>query len=419
MLKKSIKSVKKLILSFSKYSFRFNQERSFQWTGMSRLGESKFGQIPAKNRYEAKQKIRSQGIIVKTIKAPPIWSRAFRQQDITQWIHHVATLMHTGTSLVQTLHILSACQTHPKLHALLTKIQTDLEAGLSFSETLQHHPKWFDPMVCALIELGERSGTLIPILEKIVSHQTKNQLLKQQLSMIFTYPCLIICIACGVSLHLLLNVIPQFQILFQNFHATLPLATRMLLMLADVVHLYGGMCLLMGLSFIICFLMAYRYSLRLRQACDQVVLKIPGIGHLCHFVYIARSFHALSIANQASLPLIDALQWTAPIAGNLCYQQGFLQIRTALIRGDSLRSAVHHTALFPQLVVHMLGLGEESGTLQSLFMDLAQYYTQRVEFAMQWLNRFIEPTLMLVLGLLIGGLVLAMYLPIIKLGTLV
>lgn len=418
MLRKFIGSSKRLIV-LSKSLFKLKHTQVFRWTGISRLGEPKFGQISANNRHEAKQKLRSQGFIIKSITAPPFWSRSLRPQDITQWIHHLTTLMHTGTSLIQALHMVSSCQTHPKMHALLMTIQTDLEAGLSFSESLQHHPKWFDPMVCALVALGEHSSTLGSVLEKIVAHQTKNQSLKQQLTTILIYPCIIIGIACSVSLHLLLNVIPQFQILFQNFHATLPLATRILLKISDWLNTYGGFAVLIGFGLLFAFILGYKRCLRLRQACSRYVLKIPGIGQLCQFVYIARSFHALSIANQASLPLLDALQWIAPIAGNLCYQRAFLHIRTALLRGDSLRSAVHHTGLFPELVVNMLSLGEESGTLHTLLMDLTHYYTQRIEFAIQWLNRFIEPLLMVMLGLIIGGLVLAMYLPIIKLGTLV
>ncbi len=407
------------LIVFSKSLFKLKHAQVFRWTGISRLGEPQFGQISANNRAEAKHKLRSQGVIIKRISAPPLWSRSLRQQDITQWIHHLATLMHTGTSLIQALHLVSSCQTHPKMHALLMTIQADLEAGLSFSETLQRHPKWFDPMVCALVALGEHSSTLGIILEKIVVHQTKNQSLKQQLTTILIYPCIIIGIACSVSLHLLLNVIPQFQMLFQNFHATLPLATRMLLKIADWLNTYGIWVMFIGFGLMCCVVLGYQRSLCLRQACAQYVLRLPGIGQLCQFIYIARSFHALSIANQASLPLLDALQWIAPIAGNLCYQRAFLHIRTALMRGDSLRSAVHHTGLFPELVVHMLGLGEESGTLQSLLMDLTHFYTQRIELAIQWLNRFIEPLLMVILGLIIGGLVLATYLPIIKLGTLV
>ncbi len=356
--------------------------------------------------------------VVRFIIHPRHWTRALQPRDIAHWMQQLSRLMHTGLSLIQALHILASCQTHPKMLAMMHNIQCDLESGSSFAEALQKHPSCFDSLVCALINLGERSGNVSAMIAQIAVTQSKNIALKQQLKTLLIYPITVLGITSIVTVYLLLTVVPQLQSLFQHVQAPLPWATLCLLALAAWIKTYGLLALGISCLSIVYIRTAYRHFPTLRHLRDKWLLHLPGIGPLYRALYMTRSFHALAIASQASLPLPDALQWIALIAGNTYYKRAFLHIRSALQQGESMRSAVMQTRLFPELVIQMLGLGEESGTLPTLLADLAHYYAQTIEQTIQHLARYIEPILMIVLGLLIGGLILSMYLPMIQLGAL-
>ncbi|MCR9192310.1 MAG: type II secretion system F family protein [Gammaproteobacteria bacterium] len=415
--------MKKLIVLLNKWRLKSqslaNTEYLFHWTGITRLGDSKYGTITAKNRKDVQQKLRAQSVIIQSIRRSYRWSRALNPIDLTQMLQQLATLIHANISLAQAITLLSSCQTHPKMIHLLTTVHADIESGCDFSEALQRHARYFDPLVCALLALGEQSGTLASILKQIAQHQMKNHALKQQFITLLIYPLSVLIVAGIVSLHLLLTVIPQFQTLFQNFQATLPPSTRALLSLSHGVKIYGSTIFILTVATLMVIKTLYRHVARVQHAWDRKLPHLPGIGRLYQAQYFARSFHALAIAHQASLPITDALQWVARIAGNCCYQQAFLQVCHALIQGDSMQTAVYQTKLFPQWVVHMLHLGEETGTLQARLMDVTHFYTQQIDQAVQRLSRYIEPMLMIVLGFIIGGLIIAMYLPMIQLGALI
>lgn len=399
--------------------FRQTNERLYHWTGVSHLGESHAGQIRSHNKQSAKIKLKKQALVIKTLKRSRYKTKRLTQRDVTAMMAQLTALMNADLSLVQALSILISSQTNSKMVTLLTKIQLDMAAGLQFSEALQRHPQWFDQLVYALLALGEQAGTVIPMMDKISAHFTAKAILKQQLQTILTYPITVLAIASTVTLYLLLTVVPQFQSLFQNMHANLPWATRAMLSLASALKAYGVICLISMFCSLIGLRYAYKKYSTFTLWFDTWILAIPGIGSLYQHIYLARSFHALAITHQAGLPIVDALQWVAYATKNLCFSQALLAIRTALIHGDSMRSALCSTDLFPELVTQMLSLGEESGTLQELLFDLAHYYTHSIEHAVQRFSRLIEPTLMTLLGIIVGGLVLAMYLPIISLGTLI
>ena len=405
---------------FAKLYRRYTQqERLFYWRGISRLGEPAFGQLRSISRKEAIQTLRKQDLILKKIKRKHSWPRSINAADISMVTTQLAALLTSGISLSQTLHMLNFCQTNPRLINLITTIQLDINAGLGFSEALQRHPQWFDNLVCALVGMGERSGTLVVIMNQVAAYHSKKEQTKQQLQTILFYPLCVLFLASIVSIHLLITVVPQFQALFHNFQAELPRSTQFIIGLSRGLKTYGIISLL-GMVMIYTLLCnAYHRYTRVAKLCDLGLLHIPGIGQLYQYMAISRSFNTLAIANHASLPLSDALQWVAEGCNNHCFAEGFLQIRAALTQGDSLRAAVFNTGLFPELVIQMLSLGEQSGTLQTILFDLSQYYSQRVDASVQRLSRLIEPALMIVLGLIVGGLVIAMYLPILKLGALI
>lgn len=409
--------MKKLIRLF-KFLLPHQSERLFQWRGLSPLGEIKSGLIAARSRVEAQKKLRSQTIILKKLSAYRSLTRDLQLRDIALMLQQLSRIMNTGISLIQALQILTTCQIHPKLIILVAKLQTDLESGASFSEALSCHPQWFDPMICALINLGEKTGQLCLIVERIAQYKNNNHLTKQKIKTLLTYPTIVIIMAAIVTIYLLITVVPQLQTFFNQAHQPLPASTRLMLTLSIGVKDHGIFGVFLGAVTIFYLKTAYRRWFKLRHWVDKGLIHLPIMGKLCHSIYLARAFHALAIAQQASLPLPDALQLIADISGNVCYQQAFLQIRTALQQGESLRSAVVQTKLFPKLVEQLLNLGEESGTLSLLVMDLADYYTQTLEDHLQRLSRSIEPLLMIILGLIIGGLILALYLPIIQLGAI-
>ncbi len=418
MLKKLMQSLRQVIWIHLHIEKFYPAERLFHWTGLTPLGEIKSGHISARNRNDVKQKLRAQTVIVKHISSRFHWTSPLRQHDITLMLQQLSRIMQTRIPLIQALHILLSCQTHPVILRLVNQIKQDLESGTSFTEALLHHPRWFDPLVCALIHLGERTGRLSHIIEQIVIYKNKNHALKQQFKTILMYPCTVIVVAGIVTLYLLLTVVPQLQSFFQHAHRPLPWSTTLLLVFAAWIKTYGSFICGIVVTSILYLKNAYQQAASLRKTIDKWILRLPGTGSLCRALYLARAFHALAITQQASLPLPDGLQWLALITGNFCYKQAFLQIRRALQHGDSLRSAIVQTQLFPELVVQILSLGEESGTLPALLNDLAHYYTQTVEDSVQRLSRCVEPALMIVLGVIVGGLILCMYLPMIQLGAL-
>ncbi len=401
-----------------KHYFKSSRKKAFNWTGISPLGEPKFGQIQAHNRTHAQQYLRQQGLIIKTLSHSRQWSRGIRPCDITYFIQQLTTLISANLSIQQALLIILSCQRSAQHIALVSKIQLVTASGSSLSEALQQHPRWFNPFICALIRLGEQSGMLVSMLQQITAHLTQQERLQQQLRTILTYPLVVLGVASLITLHLILSVIPQFQSLFEHTHGQLPTATRVLIQMTTLIKTDGFLGLLLGCGLICLFYTLYQRVTRIKRCWHRWLLKLPHLGELCQYITLARTFNALAVANQAGLPFIDALQWVAHAAGNLCFTEAFLQLRRSLMQGDSIRSSVYHARIFPELVVHMLGLGEESGTLQTLLTDLSDYYAHQVEQRIQRLSRLIEPAIMLVLGVLVGGLILAMYLPIMQLGTL-
>lgn len=393
------------------------RERLFHWTGIGRLGDVTSGYITAHDRAKAKQILRKHTVIIKQISAIHRWQRRIRQHDITLLLQQLSRILHTGISLMQGLHIVGSCQTRPVLQVLIHNLQQDLSSGASFTEALARHPQYFDPLICALIHLGERSGTLNPIIEQIVLYKTKQHSLKQQFNSILIYPTTVIVVTTMVTLYLLLTVVPQLHTFYQHAHRPLPWSTLMLLHWVAYLKKQGYVICGIGFLSALYLKTQYRHSKPVRRWVDQQIVQTPGLRHVCQSIFLARACYTLAIAQKASLPLIDGLQWAALTMGNDYYKQGFLNLKRAVQEGKNLRTALLESKVFPELFVQMMGLGEESGTLSVLLNDLAQYYTNRVADTLENLSRCVEPALMLILGLIIGGLMLCIYLPMIQLGA--
>ncbi|MGV3739740.1 MAG: type II secretion system F family protein [Gammaproteobacteria bacterium] len=392
-------------------------ERIFYWTGLSQYGELKSGNISAYTQKEAKQKLRAQTLIIKTLSSLR-WTRRLNATDITQWLQQLSRILRTGLSLQQALQTLSTFQTHPKIVTLVHRIQKDLDSGISFSESLARHPQWFDPILCALLRLGEYTGTLGTLIEQITIQRSKNQAIKQQFQTLMLYPLTVIVVAIIVTIYMLITIVPQLQGFFQHAHQTLPWSTKILLIVTQWIKTYGLLSLSIITISILYLKYTYPYFVSLQRLIDHCILNMPGLSSLLHAHYLSRTLQTLAISQQASLPLPDALQWIAVITGNFYYRHAFLQIHNAVLHGESIRSAILRTRLFPELVVQMLSIGEESGTLSVLVNDLSIYYTNSLEHQLQRLSRYVEPIMMLIVGIMIGGLMLCIYLPMIQLGAI-
>lgn len=401
-----------------KLSLASEQETLYHWQGLSCTGEVHRGCMFAQNPHQVRQKIQAKSILVKKISQPTVWKKGLTQRDTILFLSQMSRFLQSGLTLVHGLSILAACQTHHRMLLFISYIQKELSAGLPFAFALQKHSKWFDPMATALIHLGERSGTLSHILEQIAVQKTKNQTLKQKLQTLLIYPCIVICVALCMSGFLVWMVMPQIQAMFVQFNQALPWSTSILLKLSHLIEHQGGTLLLLVGVFALTFAKAYRCVPKMKMFVDSCLLKVPILGALIQEIILARSFLSLAIAYDASLPLIDALQWTAEVSGHHRYQQGFIEIRAAIIRGETMRTAVIHTQLFPSLVLQYLSLGEVSGTLQPIFYDLVDVYTQKTDQTLQRLSTCLEPVLMLFMGLGIGFLILALYSPIMHMGAL-
>lgn len=403
--------------TFRSFYKRFS-ESQFRWTGLTALGELRSGQLNARNRVLAQTHIREQGLILKKLQRVSQYSRRICARDILGFLQQLSTLLNAKFSIQQAFILLISCQQHAQFTRLLQQMQSMLSTGNSLSEAVRAHPRWFNPFMGAMIALGEQSGNLATILQHISLYTEKQLRLQQQFRTLLSYPCIILLTTCGISLYLILTVIPQFEHLFQHSHQSLPLTTRWVMNIAAFLRQHGVVICGFGLGFAGLLVLLYRYNLTIKRLCHAGLLKVPTVGLICQHVDLARIFHALALANQAGLPLVDALQWVASVCRNICYNQALLQIRASLVQGDSIRSAVCQTQLFPEFVMQMLGLGEESGTLQALLTDLSDYYTFHVDQTLQRLTQVLEPMLMVLLGIFAGGLILAMYMPMMQLGTL-
>ena len=395
------------------------KDRIYNWTGISALGHQQSGQMRAKNPRTIRSSLGQQGIILKSLYLQNQNNRAIRRADIYAFFQQLSNLVAANLSLQESIKLILSSSNHRQLIIILSKIHGQLASGQRFSETLQTFPKFFDPFIFGLIRLGEESGRLPSILQQITAHLHQHEKFKQQIRSILSYPLVVLVTALLISLHLSLNVIPQFKTLFDNTGTELPMMTALLIQAASHIKAVIPLGLVMLLMSLTLFPIAYQKILRLKQCCHRLILKIPSVGELTKLIVLTRSLNALVIANQAGLPFVEGLKLVALSTGNLCFTQAFLTLRQALIEGDSMRIALYHSPLFPELLRQILSLGEESGTLTTLISDLSTYYTQDLARHMQDLSQVLEPAIMLFLGLLVAILILALYCPIIQLGTLI
>jgi len=395
----------------------------FVWTGSDKKGKKGTGEISAKSLLEAKNMLRRRGISATRVKkkAKPLFGRKEKitANDISIMSRQIATMLGAGVTLIQSLDMIGQGHANWAMRKLLTEITDEVKAGNPLSSAMRKHPLQFDDLYCDLVETGEQSGALETIYDRIALYKEKAEALKSKIKKAMFYPIAVLVVALIVTLILLIFVVPQFEEIFAGFGAELPAFTLMVLGLSNFVQSYG---VFIGAGiFAAGFLFgrAHRKSQKLRDFVDARVLKIPIIGAILKKAAIARFTRTLATTFAAGVPLIGALESAAGASGNAIFREAILHICREVSGGVQMNVAMRATNVFPDMVIQMIAIGEESGSVEDMLSKIAFIYEAEVDDMVDGLTSLLEPMIMSVLGVVIGGLIIAMYLPIFEMGAIV
>ena len=396
----------------------------FVWSGTDRNGRKSKGEVLATSAAIARVQLRKQGVVAKSVKkkSKPLFTfgaKKIKAADIAIFTRQLATMMKAGVPLVQAFDIVAEGTDHEKMRELIMTVRTDVSSGTGLAGALEKHPAHFDELFCSLVASGENSGTLEVMLDRVATYKEKTEALKAKIKKALTYPIAVIVVAIVVTGILLVKVVPQFAETFQSFGSDLPGFTLFVLRISDWVQSWWFIMLLGFFAAGYAFSQAKRRSKRFADGIDAVALKLPIIGSVVHDAVIARFSRTLSTTFAAGVPLVDALESTAGAAGNAIYAQGIRRIRDDVTSGTALAISIRTTGLFPTMLLQMTAIGEESGSLDDMLGKVADHYEAAVDNAVDSLSSLIEPMIMSILGVLVGGLMIAMYLPIFMLGSVI
>ncbi len=392
----------------------------FLWEGKDRRGKAVKGKTLAKDETSLRMMLRQQGVAPNRIKKQSVRTGGrVKPADIAVFARQLATMMAAGIPLVQSFDIVGAGHENPAMQKLILDIKADVEGGMSLHEALGKRPLHFDDLFVNLVEAGEQAGALETLLDKIATYKEKTEALKAKVKKALFYPAAVLVVAIIVTVILLIFVIPQFEDLFKGFGADLPAFTQMVIDLSKFVQAKGIFIAMAVGAGVFAFMYFHKRSRRFRQALDKVTLKVPVIGPIMHKSSIARFSRTLSTMFAAGVPLVEAMESVAGATGNIVYEDATLAMRDEVATGTRLQRAMENTDLFPNMVIQMIAVGEESGALDEMSGKVASFYEAEVDNAVDSMSSLLEPLIMAILGVLVGGLVIAMYLPIFKLGAVV
>lgn len=394
----------------------------YNWEGKDKKGNKVRGRTLAVNENAVRAELRRQAIVPTRIRKQSSLFRSggkITPEDIAIFSRQLATMLAAGIPLVQAFEIVGVGHDKPAMQKLILDIKTNIEGGSSLHESLAKHPLYFDDLYINLVEAGEQAGALESLLDKVATYKEKTEALKKKIKKALFYPAAVLAVAVIVTLILLLFVIPQFEALFKGFGADLPAFTRMVIELSRFVQDQGWWMGLVTGGAIFTFFYFKKRSRALRHFLDRLSLKIPIIGPILVKAAIARYARTLSTMFSAGVPLVEAMDSVAGATGNIVYEMAVLRMRDEVATGQRLQRAMENTGLFPNMVVQMIAVGEESGSLDAMAAKVADFYELEVDTAVDGLSSLLEPLIMAILGVLVGGLVIAMYLPIFKLGAVI
>ena len=398
--------------------------RLFAWQGTDNQGAKVTGKTEAASSLLLKADLRRQGIKPTNIKkiSQPLFSQPSKKitsKDIAIFARQLATMISAGVPLVQAFEITANGHENLAMQKLLLDIKNNIESGNSLANALRKHPSHFDALFCNLIAAGEQSGTLESLLDKIALYKEKTEAIKAKVKKALFYPTAVVIIAIIVCVILLIYVVPQFQEIFSSFGADLPTFTRMVIRLSEFMQTYWWM--LLGTSVISLYGLyeLKKHFFSVRKQCDRIALKIPIIGTILSKSSIARFSRTLSTMFAAGVPLVEAMDSAAGAAGNILFREAILNIKEDVAAGIQLHQSMQSYQLFPNMTIQMIATGEESGSLDNMLAKVADFYEDDVDNLVDGLNNLLEPLIMSVLGVLVGGLVIAMYMPIFQMGSVV
>ncbi|NQY63461.1 MAG: type II secretion system F family protein [Alteromonadaceae bacterium] len=397
----------------------------FLWQGVNRKGKKINGELSANSLLELKSQLRKQGITPGRIKkkAKPLFGmsgdKAIIPMDIAVFTRQVATMLGAGVPLVQTIEMIGSGHNNGNMRKMLADIGHKLQSGIPLSDCLREHPKYFDDLYCDLVNSGEQSGSLETIYDRIATYKEKAEALKSKIKKAMTYPIAVLVIAAIVTSILLIFVVPVFQEIFAGFGAELPAFTLFVIAISEFMQAYWYLGLAGIFGGIYLFKQTHLKSQKFRDSVDKKILKIPVIGDLLKKATVARYARTLSTTFAAGVPLPDALESAAGASGNAVFRDAILEIRTEVVSGMQMNLAMRNCNIFPDMVIQMVAIGEESGAVDDMLAKVATVYEQQVDDAVDGLTALLEPMIMAILGVVIGGLIIAMYLPIFEIGKIV
>ncbi|MFG6463568.1 type II secretion system F family protein [Roseateles sp. DXS20W] len=392
----------------------------FEWEGKDRNGKVVKGELRAGGEAMVSATLRRQGILVNKVKKRRAsGGSSIKQKDIAVFTRQLATMMRAGVPLLQAFDIVARGATNPRLTRLLNDIRQDVETGTSLSAAFRKHPMYFDALYCNLVEAGEAGGILEALLDRLAIYQEKTVALKNKIKSALTYPIAVLTVAFIVVAVIMIFVIPAFKEVFTSFGADLPAPTLIVMAMSEFFVSYwyiiftaiGG-----GLYF---FIQSWKRSEKMQKRMDRILLKIPVFGDLMFKSAVARWTRTLSTMFAAGVPLVEALDSVGGASGNAVFQEATEQIQRDVSTGSALTTSMQTTGIFPTMVLQMASIGEESGSLDHMLAKAAEFYEDEVDEAVKALSSLMEPFIIVILGGLIGGIVVSMYLPIFKIGSVV
>ncbi len=398
------------------------KELSFTWEGKDTKGKKLKGKSLATSEAQVRQELKRQGVVPTRVRKQ---STLFQKRgkvtsaDIAIFSRQLATMLAAGIPLVQAFEIVGNGHENPAMQKLILAVKSDVESGTNLADALAKHPLHFDDLFVNLVAAGEQAGALETLLDKIATYKEKTEAIKKKVKKALFYPAAVVVVAIIVTVILLIFVVPQFEDLFRGFGADLPAFTRMVIDLSAFMQSKGWLVGLVVAAAVSTFMYFKKRSRTFQHFLDRASLKIPAIGPILEKSAIARYARTLSTTFSAGVPLVEALESVAGATGNIVYEKAVLQMRDEVSTGMRLQRSMDNTELFPNMVVQMIAVGEESGSLDQMSAKVADFYEEEVDNAVDSLSSLLEPMIMAVLGVLIGGLVVAMYLPIFQMGQVV
>lgn len=404
---------------------------SFAYTGRNQQGQKMAGKIDSSSMAMAKAQLRKQGIQVERIKRQPKAlfgtsaisffgrNKAIKPIDIAVFVRQLATMMKAGVPLIQSFDIVGQSFDKPSMQHLVLQIKTDVQSGATLAQALAKHPRYFDGLVCSLVTSGEQSGTLDIMLERVASYKEKSEQLKAKIVKELTYPLAVIVVAIAVMMVLMIKVVPVFADMFASAGSDLPAFTQFVIGISVWIQKLWWILLLLILAGGWMLIRLAKSHAGFRHWLEARLLQLPLVGKLVYHAIIARFARTLATTFSAGVPLISALNYTAGATGNHRFYLATEQIRDEVASGVGLQTAMQRTQLFPNLAVQLVGVGEQAGSLEDMLDKVADYYEDKVDNALGSMTTLLEPMIMVVLGVLVGGLVIAMYLPIFQMGSVV